>query len=76
MPARTVVFHAVRKFDGNETRLLQPAEYVQMAGRAGRRGKDATGNVIILSKLNMVIPRHELETLLYGWYLSHLFIPY
>ena len=25
-------------------------EYVQMAGRAGRRGKDTTGTVIILCK--------------------------
>lgn len=38
MPARTVVFDEIRKFDGLENRILAPAEYIQMAGRAGRRG--------------------------------------
>ncbi|XP_012275603.1 helicase SKI2W [Orussus abietinus] len=50
MPARTVVFDSIRKFDGNEFRTLSATEYIQMAGRAGRRGKDKTGNVIILCK--------------------------
>ncbi|CAG9134048.1 unnamed protein product [Plutella xylostella] len=50
MPARTVVFDEIRKFDGLENRILAPAEYIQMAGRAGRRGLDATGTVIVLCK--------------------------
>ncbi|KAI6180853.1 hypothetical protein M3Y98_00765800 [Aphelenchoides besseyi] len=50
MPARTVVFDAIEKFDGNQKRDLNPTEYTQMAGRAGRRGLDATGIVIILAK--------------------------
>lgn len=49
MPARTVVFSSLRKHDGNSFRYLHAGEYTQMAGRAGRRGKDATGTVIILS---------------------------
>ena len=49
MPARTVVFSSLRKHDGNEFRYLHAGEYTQMAGRAGRRGKDPTGTVIILS---------------------------
>ncbi|XP_012256914.2 helicase SKI2W [Athalia rosae] len=53
MPARTVVFDSVRKFDGTELRTLHPAEYIQMAGRAGRRGLDDTGTVIILCKTDV-----------------------
>ncbi|KAM4018920.1 superkiller complex protein 2 [Anomaloglossus baeobatrachus] len=50
MPARTVVFDSIRKHDGSNFRDLTPGEYIQMAGRAGRRGLDNTGMVIILCK--------------------------
>ncbi|KAL5266555.1 hypothetical protein ACHWQZ_G003808 [Mnemiopsis leidyi] len=50
MPTRTVVFDAIEKYDGSCKRLLATSEYIQMAGRAGRRGKDETGTVIILCK--------------------------
>ena len=53
MPARTVVFDSIDKHDGNEWRDLKPSEYIQMAGRAGRRGKDKTGTVIILCKYDI-----------------------
>lgn len=45
MPARTVVFAAVRKHDGRKSRFLEAGEYTQMSGRAGRRGLDSVGNV-------------------------------
>lgn len=48
MPARTVVFAATRKHDGSGFRSLTPGEYTQMAGRAGRRGRDTSGTVIIV----------------------------
>eukprot|EP00057_Strongylocentrotus_purpuratus_P022189 XP_011676663.1 PREDICTED: helicase SKI2W [Strongylocentrotus purpuratus] len=50
MPARTVLFDSIKKFDGTNKRHLHPGEYIQMAGRAGRRGLDTTGMVIILCK--------------------------
>lgn len=46
-PARTVVFQSLRKHDGKQFRFLLPGEYTQMAGRAGRRGLDSVGTVII-----------------------------
>ncbi|CXH79455.1 ATP-dependent RNA helicase, putative [Plasmodium berghei] len=48
MPAKTVVFTSLKKFDGLEKRLITSGEYIQMAGRAGRRGLDDRGIVIIM----------------------------
>ena len=47
MPARAVVFNSIRKHDGTRFRVLEPGEYTQMAGRAGRRGLDKVGTVIM-----------------------------
>lgn len=49
LPTRTVVFSGFRKHDGRGFRDLLPGEYTQMAGRAGRRGLDTVGYVIIVS---------------------------
>ena len=48
-PARTVLFTDVEKFDGKDMRTLQAQEYIQMAGRAGRRNLDNKGIVIIVA---------------------------
>lgn len=49
LPTRTVVFSGFRKHDGKSFRDLLPGEYTQMAGRAGRRGIDNVGCVIIVT---------------------------
>jgi superfamily II RNA helicase len=50
MPTKTVVFTSYRKYDDltENMRMLRTSEYIQMAGRAGRRGKDDKGIVIYL----------------------------
>ena len=48
MPARTVVFTAMKKFVGEQSRYLTGGEYIQMSGRAGRRGLDRVGVVIAM----------------------------
>ncbi|KAM5536013.1 hypothetical protein V8D89_010271 [Ganoderma adspersum] len=49
MPAKCVVFSHIRKHDGRSFRDILPGEYTQMSGRAGRRGLDPTGTVIIVA---------------------------
>ncbi|KAG7169871.1 helicase SKI2W-like isoform X1 [Homarus americanus] len=65
MPARCVIFDSIRKHDGKAFRDLVPSEYIQMAGRAGRRGLDSTGTVIILCK-NEVPELSELHHMMLG----------
>eukprot|EP01137_Pigoraptor_chileana_P029069 Opistho-2@13784 len=66
MPTRTVIFDSVRKHDGNQFRELLAGEYTQMAGRAGRRGLDPTGTVIILVKGDEAHEASLLHTMLLG----------
>ena len=47
MPAKTVVFDSLRKFDGHGFRNLNTKEFFQIAGRAGRRGIDTVGYVVV-----------------------------
>lgn len=45
LPAKTVCFDSLEKYDGFEFRYLRSSEYFQLAGRAGRRGMDKVGFV-------------------------------
>ena len=56
LPTRTVIFSGLRKHDGRSFRELTAGEYTQMAGRAGRRGLDTVGSVIIISSGNEEAP--------------------
>ncbi|NNM25578.1 MAG: DUF3516 domain-containing protein [Phycisphaerales bacterium] len=53
LPLRTVIFTQLYKFDGKDTRLLTSREFRQIAGRAGRKGFDDVGTVLIQA------PEHE-----------------
>ena len=48
MPARSVVIENLSKFNGESHELLQPGDYTQLTGRAGRRGIDVEGFGIVL----------------------------
>ena len=56
MPTKTVVMTSFKKHSEKGLRMLKPDEYIQMAGRAGRRGLDTSGTVVY-------IPEREPETL-------------
>ena len=53
MPAKTVIFNDLQKYDNNGLRYLRTDEYLQMSGRAGRRGLDKNGTVIILPTMDL-----------------------
>ena len=48
MPARTVVLESLTKFTGETHQALEPGDYTQLTGRAGRRGIDTEGFGIVL----------------------------
>ena len=47
MPARSVVFDGLKKYDGRGVNPLTIRQFMQKAGRAGRRGMDNVGHVVV-----------------------------
>ncbi|OAG29346.1 ATP-dependent RNA helicase DOB1 [Nematocida displodere] len=66
MPAKSVVFTSIKKFDGLGTRFVTSGEYIQMSGRAGRRGRDTIGNVILALESSAKIEEKEIRNVLHG----------
>ena len=48
MPARTTIISAISKRTDSGHRMLSANEFLQMSGRAGRRGMDEIGHVVII----------------------------
>ncbi len=57
VPIRTVLFTKLCKFDGQKTGILSARDFHQIAGRAGRKGFDEKGWVVVQA------PEHAVENL-------------
>src|SRR5690606_3681598 len=55
VPIRTVLFTQLWKYDGRKAAILSVRDFRQIAGRAGRRGYDDTGYVVVQA------PEHVIE---------------
>jgi superfamily II RNA helicase len=60
VPIRTVLFSRLCKFDGQKTAVLSARDFHQISGRAGRKGFDDRGFVVVQA------PEHVIENLRLG----------
>ena len=57
MPARSVVLERLSKFNGEAHEVIQPGDYTQLTGRAGRRGIDILGSAVVLHQRDIPFDR-------------------
>ena len=57
VPIRSVVLTKLCKFDGEKSGILSVRDFLQIAGRAGRKGFDTAGSVVVQA------PEHVVENL-------------
>ncbi|MHB8877746.1 MAG: DUF3516 domain-containing protein, partial [Myxococcaceae bacterium] len=57
IPIRTVLFTQLCKFDGEKMGILTAREFRQISGRAGRKGFDTQGSVVVQA------PEHVIENI-------------
>jgi superfamily II RNA helicase len=57
IPIRTVLFTKLCKYDGEKTSILRVRDFLQISGRAGRKGFDDRGSVVAQA------PEHVIENL-------------
>ncbi len=58
IPIRTVLLTKLCKFDGEKTGILTVRDFLQISGRAGRKGFDDLGSVVVQA------PEHVIENLM------------
>jgi len=58
VPIRTVLFTKLCKFDGEKTTILSVRDFQQISGRAGRKGFDTQGSIVVQA------PEHVIENLI------------
>ncbi len=59
IPIRTVLLTKLCKFDGQRVRLLTVREFLQVAGRAGRKGFDDRGWVVVQAPAHVIENRRQ-----------------
>jgi superfamily II RNA helicase len=65
MPTKCVVFTSLEKPSVDEMSMLKPEQFIQMAGRSGRRGIDSKGYVVYFP-IKKIVTDMEFRHLLFG----------